>query len=250
MRITNLLFVFFFLFFWSVSDAQSSIWPRNARKKKLDSSLVITHLTEDQIKTFVPLVRNDLVKHEPQFKDAELGKAVNSATGNVGGNLIKYNFTKDEINTKTIGHTDYDFQTVTDIYDLVKKFNLDVSLSIKYFSFNGNARYELSKSLNINRYHQYIAARINVIDREESLKEIWIRPEAASLAKKNKELFISKYGDQVITSKVIGGDLIVVIEVESNSTEENESTKAHVDAAVNAWGASVKASMDLQTSLT
>jgi hypothetical protein len=233
----------------SSGDTGGSIWPDNATERVIDTSLVITNLSNEQLDKFQPVVRTDLIKLEPAFRDAELGKTINSATKNIQGNLLKYNFTQEELNVKPLGHVNYEFKAVKDIYDLVKKFNLDVSASVKYLNFRGSAKYELAKSLKINRYHEYIAARVYVEDREEALKEAFIKPEAAELARTDKRKFVAKYGDQVITSKVVGGDIIAVIEIESGNSAEQEVNNAYVAAAFKAWGAKAKVEANMQNAL-
>lgn len=231
------------------STTDKSYWPKTSRAKKIDTSLVITKISEENLEIFEPLQRSDFVVFGPTFKDAELGRSFNSATGNIQGNLIDYNFKPEEITTRNLGFVNYYFERVTSFQDLVQKFNLDVSASVKYFSFKGNARYEQSKSLQVTKYHEYIAARIYVEDREEALKSVLMKPEAVTLAKQDKKKFVSKYGDQVITSRIVGGDLIVLIEIQSESSQEKSANKVHVDAAMSAWGATASASVDMKNSL-
>lgn len=233
----------------SGSSKTRSIWPKDATSRLLDSTLVITTLSNEDIDSFAPIVRTDLVELKSYFTDAELGKTVNSATKMIQGNLLRYNFTKQELNIKPLGFVNYEFKSVTDFHDLVKKFNLDVNASFKYFSVRGNARYDRVKNSQINSYHEFIAARIYVEDREEALKEFFLKPEALELAKHDKSKFISKFGDQVITSKVIGGDLIALIEIESKNESEQESNKAHVSAAFKAWGAKASVSSNMESAI-
>lgn len=226
-----------------------SFWPKTAKTAPIDTNLVMTKMSAQDLERFEPLSRSDFINFGTIFKDYELGKSINSATGNVQGLLLQYNFTPAEINTKNLGTVDYDFKRVSSMYELIQKFHLEGSASIKYFNFRGSARYEQSKNLKLTQYHEIVAARIYVEDREESLKKAVLIPEAKSLAERDKAKFIAKYGDQVITSKVIGGDFIALIEIESGSSEEQTSNKVHVDAAMKAWGASASMSVDLKTAL-
>lgn len=227
-------------------SGSKSTWPQKNR----DECAVITEL--DSAKLSLEMIPNQspIIPVNP-YNKAELGKTVNSATGTVGGYLLPYSGAASEIIKDNVGGIELDFTSVSSIYDLISKFSLNVATSIKWFGFNGNASFESSQFLSINQYHEYVVVRIVIKDHIESLtqKQFFASDSVVNLAKTDPDKFVERFGDQVITSKLLGGDLFAVLEVNSANSIEKSSNKTHVDAAIKSFSVSAKAVVDVQNSL-
>jgi hypothetical protein len=172
-----------------------------------------------------------------------LGDGFNSATGEAGARCVAFNPDPEQDAAQVFTASGsqgqkvtYRFEELSDLQQLQKNLRVDASVSFGFGVFSTDASYDFISSGRFSKYRNYIYTEVRVENPFQMLRQKVLTPEAVQWAAQGSTEFVQHCGDEFISGRQTGGDMVAVIEFESNSAEEQQATQASISASLALFG--------------
>jgi hypothetical protein len=183
------------------------------------------------------------------FNDLAIGKGINSATGNVGGYIVKDIDQRRDVDSVYFHNESSETQIFTSMESFIQAYSLNADANMKYGGFEATINMERKSSYTYNQHHEFIVFHAKTLKIHKTLNKLIFQQSMIDSAKKDPTQFILNNGDQVLTGVDIGGELFVVINITSTDSRTSESSRLQVAAAFKKIAFSITANANIQQSL-
>jgi hypothetical protein len=140
----------------------------------------------------------------------------------------------------------YDFNLVENHADLARTLNVSSASSIKAAipespaSVSAKTKFSLGYSYTLNRYSVYIVAQVQVRNETTQLKSPRFKPEIKEMLASGQPDAVDRYrlqcGDSYMSAYTTGGEFFGVLEIKTESEDQQLEVKRDIEAAVAAEG--------------
>ncbi|PGY11064.1 PASTA domain-containing protein [Bacillus sp. AFS031507] len=169
-------------------------------------------------------------KFIPYRPGMELGRGFNTLTGEARGNVVTGDINPSEnqgqkvISTATI---------VNSQEKMLDTLNVSIEASMHYGAFSGEASFGFSQQSTVTSQSTYVVAQCRVENPYTTFADPKLKDEAAKIMTNDgPEVFNNSYGNSFIRGTCTGGELYVLFQLTSSSTEEQEKTAVSLQIAV------------------
>jgi hypothetical protein len=141
----------------------------------------------------------------------------------------------------------YNYSMIESVEDFYDALDVDVKANARYMFGSASAKFEFSKSIQVNTQSIYVVGRCTVGNSFLRDMQPTLLPHAAAvLAKGQAERFREAFGDSTVVGFQNGGQIYIVISIRSSSRDEARKVGADVKAGVQflVGGGSVSVSVD------
>lgn len=141
----------------------------------------------------------------------------------------------------------YNYSMIESVEDFYDALDVDVKAKARYMFGSASAKFEFSKSIQVNTQSIYVVGRCTVGNSFLRDMSPTLFPHAAELLSKGQsERFREAFGDSTVVGFQNGGQIYIVISIQSSSRDEARKVGADVKAGVQflVGGGSVSVSVD------
>src|SRR5215831_10770841 len=163
-----------------------------------------------------------------------IGTGYNTAPGDEKGDCV----VRGALETASGGpgnRTRYQIHEVSNLSDFRKTMNLTASGSLGWGIFSGSVSADYYSAGRFTQYNSFLIIEVDVLNPAESLSQSHLTPDALTRAREGSLPFIDACGDQFVHKRQTGGQLTVIVQFSSATSEEQSRISTDVHAAISAF---------------
>lgn len=168
---------------------------------------------------------------EPILPGTYLGRGCDLSSGFNYGEGLEFHPALPVIENGAGQQVVFDLRQITSTNELMQSLNLTASASFAgTFSVSAEAKYASQQQ--INQYNTYLLVSVRVTNPELIIRQPKLKPDAFQLLKdRGWEAFEQQYGTDYLSGLVTGGSYYGLIEISTQSKEEQQTIAAAVSAS-------------------
>lgn len=167
-----------------------------------------------------------------QPTDTRLGRGFNTLSGEFKGECVVGKPTSNQSRGFQI---DYSMTQLRSSEEFRRSLQMSASASMGIGSWSGDASSSFFRSLDRNRYYDYLLVNVSVVGPSFSLTGDKLSGDAHGLRNKPKD-FYTKCGNQYVKSVTLGGDFTAIITIETDNEIERSELRAALSVAAVGYG--------------
>lgn len=164
-----------------------------------------------------------------------IGQGFNTVTGEQGGAAVKYSGEKDlvRVGGENGVKVNYRYETFESLQTLRNKLNISATASLGLGVFNSDLAFEYLRGASFCTYNKYLMVDITVTNPAEVLRESVLTGPAVlrTIGPNRAKRFLAFAGNTHVYGRVTGGQLTVVLQFSSTTSEDAQRVSAAVEAS-------------------